>query len=203
MGTIPLGLCQCGCGRPTKLAAQSSTRLGRVKGQPLAFALGHNSKTRRPATEPVFCGCGCGASLPLAKYASHQARYRHGHNPAAGPRSRAASEKRLWDRVSKNGPVPAHRPELGPCWKFTGGGKGPLGHARLHVDGRPTQAHRFAWELENGPIPDGQEVLHRCDNGACVRSTHLFLGTQADNMRDMVQKNRHGWSTGKRRRAAA
>lgn len=53
------------------------------------------------------------------------------------------------------------------------------------------RAHRFAWELEVGPIPEGMSVLHRCDNTRCVRAPdHLFLGTQADNMRDMRAKGR-------------
>ena len=61
--------------------------------------------------------------------------------------------------------------------------RGTNGEARL--------AHRVAWELERGPIPKGVFVLHKCDNPPCVRPSHLFLGTQADNMHDMVSKRRH------------
>jgi hypothetical protein len=49
-------------------------------------------------------------------------------------------------------------------------------------------AHRFAWELEHGPIGRGVQILHSCDRPLCVR--HLFDGTQADNVRDMVSKGR-------------
>ncbi len=57
-------------------------------------------------------------------------------------------------------------------------------------------AHRVAWELERGPIPDGLSVLHRCDQPLCVNVDHLFLGSHAANMADMATKGRSMRGTG-------
>lgn len=59
-------------------------------------------------------------------------------------------------------------------------------------------AHRFSWALHFGPIPNGLKVLHRCDNPRCVRPDHLFLGTQADNVADMLAKGRESHDHGQK-----
>lgn len=66
-----------------------------------------------------------------------------------------------------------------------GNGYGVIGHRSRNV-----YAHRIAYERAHGPIPDGLWVLHRCDNPLCINPDHLFLGTQRDNIDDMVSKNR-------------
>ena len=58
------------------------------------------------------------------------------------------------------------------------------------IDGGAYRHHRKAWAEANGPIPEGLQVLHHCDNPRCYNVEHLFLGTQADNLRDMVAKGR-------------
>jgi hypothetical protein len=60
----------------------------------------------------------------------------------------------------------------------------------MQIDRRPALAHRVAWQLAYGAIPVGMLVCHRCDVPACVRVSHLFLGTAQDNTRDMMAKNR-------------
>jgi hypothetical protein len=64
------------------------------------------------------------------------------------------------------------------------------GYGVLWFDGKPGTAHRAAWIAEHGAIPDGQHVLHRCDNRRCIEPTHLFLGSNADNVADKVAKGR-------------
>lgn len=64
------------------------------------------------------------------------------------------------------------------------------GYKRIVRDGKKWRAHRWRWTQTYGPIPDGLWVLHKCDNPACWRLDHLFLGTRQDNIDDMHSKGR-------------
>lgn len=128
------GLCECGCNQPTKLAPQTSSRRGWVRGEPMPFLQGHS---RRPSLEVAF-----------------RQRFAVG-NPS-------------------------------DCWEWQGD-RDPHGYGYL----RHIRAHRLAYELQYGTIPEGMNILHRCDNRACVNPNHLFLGTQEMNIYDMVGKQRH------------
>jgi len=88
--------------------------------------------------------------------------------------------ERFWAKVDKTG----------DCWEWTGA-RFHHGYGLFYESASVrTRAHRFAYETLAGPIPPGVLVLHRCDNPPCVRPEHLFLGTQADNVADMIAKGR-------------
>jgi hypothetical protein len=94
--------------------------------------------------------------------------------------------QRFWSKVDTSGGDNA-------CWLWIAGlTRGGYGNF-TPVKGNPRRAHRVAWEMTYGVIPDGLCVLHDCpdgDNPRCVNPAHLWLGTQAQNMRDMQRKGR-------------
>jgi hypothetical protein len=93
---------------------------------------------------------------------------------------RARFEERFWEKVRRGD----------GCWEWAaqrqnhGYGRFAVSRCNMHL------AHRVAWELASGPIPESLCVLHRCDNPCCVRPDHLFLGTKKANTRDMLRKGR-------------
>jgi len=92
---------------------------------------------------------------------------------------------RFWSKVGRRGPD--------ECWPWLGS-RQASGHGQFVasvIPHRLTPAHKFMWQLTHGPIGDGLVVCHRCDHGWCVNPTHLFVGTQADNLRDCREKDRH------------
>jgi hypothetical protein len=97
----------------------------------------------------------------------------------------ATLKNRLWRKVDCNGPkILATR-----CWVWTGYTCTATGYGRIaNNPGVPLGTHVAAYVLEHGPVPDGLSVLHACDHRPCVR--HLYLGTQAQNVRDMIARGR-------------
>lgn len=102
---------------------------------------------------------------------------------------------RFYDRVQIN--------LLTGCWVWTGGKNakgyglisGVVNGGRLVKMSQQMLAHRVSWIIHIGPIPEGSGahgtvVMHTCDNPACVNPSHLQLGTQSDNVKDMIAKGR-------------
>jgi hypothetical protein len=96
-------------------------------------------------------------------------------------------EERLWDRIKR---TPSG------CWEFQGARNGRLKYGNLSFRGRYQPAHRVAYELTNGAIPEGLVVMHSCDNPPCINPEHLSLGTIADNNADRDRKGRGYIPTG-------
>jgi hypothetical protein len=89
----------------------------------------------------------------------------------------------------------SRRAAIGPgCWNWIGFcDRDGYGRTQLMVgDKKEQMAHRVSFIRCRGPIPDGLVVMHRCDNPSCIRPTHLVLGTQPENIYDMIAKGRHG-----------
>jgi len=88
------------------------------------------------------------------------------------------------------------------CWLWVGAVK-KSGHGKLKVNKKYIQAHRFSYALFNKmEIPDGMVVRHKCDVSCCVNPSHLEIGTQADNLKDMHIRNRNKQPFGERHSSA-
>lgn len=92
-------------------------------------------------------------------------------------------EERFWPKVS--GPIwPTG------CWEWMAGCSNDGYGGIRNENGRSSRAHRIAWRLTQGEIPEGMIVCHKCDNPKCCNPDHLFLGTTLDNVRDKWRKGR-------------
>jgi len=125
---------------------------------------------------------GCGEPIKARGYCNkHLQRLMAGKDPEELSCHELSTEGRFFKRVTKTE----------GCWKWQGR-KNTKGYGHLSIRGRvkTIAAHRLSYQIHVGPVPDGMFILHKCDNPGCVNPAHLFLGTNADNMADMVSKGR-------------
>jgi hypothetical protein len=87
---------------------------------------------------------------------------------------------RFWQRVEKTN---------SGCWSWTAAKTTPGGYGSLRVSGKARYAHRLVYPLTGRQIPRGKHVLHHCDNPACVRPSHLYVGTASDNAKDAWERS--------------
>jgi hypothetical protein len=125
----------------------------------------------------IQCSCGCGKQLESHDQYGRSRKFLNGHH------TRNKGLRNFWDKVDK-------RSDLGcGCWLWTGS-RTKAGYGDLQINNQKHYAHRLAWELVNGDIPDGKIIIHTCDNPLCVNPDHLDLSTQVENLHDAMLKGR-------------
>lgn len=130
----------------------------------------------------MTCLCGCGKETPIATQ-NHAKRGWVKGQPMRfcwGHRISSTPQELFEKHVVKNAEG---------CWGWNGAKHG-FGYGLVRYRRKTIRAHRISWEIANGPIPKGIHVLHHCDNPPCSNPSHLFLGTNRDNMLDKVRKGR-------------
>lgn len=137
---------------------------------------------------------GCGKPHAARGYcAMHYSRLRRGQDLHAPSVYALNVTQRFWRSVEQRSPK--------ECWHWRGA-RTKDGYGNFWTGDRSDRAHRFAYQLAKGPIPEGLIVCHSCDEPSCVNPNHLWVGTHADNSDDKLAKGRDNPPRGSRNRHA-
>lgn len=148
----------------------------------------------RPPRVPVSCSVDdCdGIASTRGWCGKHYTRWRKAGRLDDPQRIINDPEARFWSKVDKDGPLPKWAPCLGPCWLWTPPVDRSTGYGRINIDRSNIGAHRFAYELLVGPIPEGLQIDHLCRVRACVNPAHLEPVTVSENVRREMFARGHG-----------
>jgi len=136
-----------------------------------------------------LCACGCGKLTQHAKRT--HSRYGHVKNQPLKYVCHHGNKNRRTDvlfRIQRKIKISA-----AGCHLWTGSKNSQNGYGAINIEGHAVSVVKTLWELKIGKVPEGLELLHSCDVRQCVNLDHTFLGTQKDNMQDMISKGRQNW----------
>lgn len=186
--SIPIGICQCGCGQRTRVATHTSRQSGQMKGVPLRYIHGHNID--RPMedaeyeklweTAPVphgYCWCGCGQATNLARYSSRKMGWKKGRPLPFLPSHFLKNRHRSPEYIEE------HRGHETPCWIWQHNISPSTGYGVCWQNSTPLLAHRVYYKRFRGPIPRGLQIDHLCRVPPCVNPAHLEPVTNKENIR--------------------
>jgi len=138
---------------------------------------------KTPLNPSGYCECGCGEKTRVATSPNrntpvgHHYRFIRGHHM----NNKSSIQELFWSKV-------AITADVNKCWEWQASFL--IRYGSFKANRKTRAAHKVAWELTHGEIPNGLWVLHTCDNAKCVNPNHLYLGTSADNVRDRVERDR-------------
>ncbi len=174
---IPEGYCQCGCGRKTTIAPQTCTRNSYIKGKPVRFIKGHATRLRYadfPSQDPNpsgLCQCSCGQKTHVPTFTDRHANYFKGKpmRYIQGHSNKPQKPQYIID------------PKTG-CWNWNWY-RSAKGYGQLSSDAQIRPAHIVFYERKFGPISDGLQLHHTCENPPCVNPDHLVPVTPTEHLR--------------------
>lgn len=164
-------MCKCGCGQPAPLAPYTDRRYGYVKGQPVNYIRGHSSRKYAHGATCAVEGCSRSPESDALCHSHFEYRRRTGRLPSKPILD--TDDQRFMAKVKQ---LPSGH------WIWTGARNGDGRYGIGTVAGHQHNAHRCAWLLFRGPIPDGLVVEHLCRRTLCVNPDHLQVTTQQTNV---------------------